>query len=201
MPTRPWQLAVAPLLTLVASVLDDPASNTWSGGPVFLASMGAALGMSSRELFLLDRGYSRTRWPLAIASGLLAVFYLGRLAAFLLGGQHGDLFTVFFGTSVTTLITMVLLIVVSFSMAALSTEQRGRDLKARASRSSAELAHAAQVQRNLLPPTSPEVPGYEVAGALVPSRGVSGDFFDWRATEDGLAFTVADVMGKGSARR
>lgn len=42
------------------------------------------------------------------------------------------MFVVFFGSSVTTLLTMVLLIAVSFSMAALSSEQATKDLSARA---------------------------------------------------------------------
>lgn len=53
------------------------------------------------------------------------------------------------------------------------------------------------VQRRLLPQRVPDLPGYEVAGACVPSGAVSGDFFDWQRTPDGLVVTLADVMGKG----
>jgi hypothetical protein len=61
----------------------------------------------------------------------------------------------------------------------------------------AELNRAAEVQRALLPRKVPTLPGYEVAGACLPARFVGGDFFDWYAIEGGMAFTVADVMGKG----
>ncbi|MGK5115467.1 PP2C family protein-serine/threonine phosphatase [Geodermatophilus sp. CPCC 205506] len=65
---------------------------------------------------------------------------------------------------------------------------------------STELEHAAEAQRALLPRTSPELPGHEVAGMCLPSRAVGGDFYDWEALPDGdLALTVADVMGKGFA--
>jgi serine phosphatase RsbU (regulator of sigma subunit) len=65
---------------------------------------------------------------------------------------------------------------------------------------SAELDQAAEVQRRLLPRRSPEVPGYEVAGACLPSRGVGGDFLDWYGSPDGhLTVTLGDVMGKGMA--
>jgi hypothetical protein len=65
---------------------------------------------------------------------------------------------------------------------------------------SAELEQAAEVQRRLLPRHSPQIPGYEVAGACLPSRGVGGDFFDWYCTpDDELAVTLGDVMGKGLA--
>jgi hypothetical protein len=46
-----------------------------------------------------------------------------RWVAFMLEGQHGPTFLGVFGSAVTTMVTMVLLVVVSFSMAALSSEQ------------------------------------------------------------------------------
>jgi hypothetical protein len=60
-----------------------------------------------------------------------------------------------------------------------------------------ELERAAEVQRGLLPHAAPELPGYDVAGACLPSRQVGGDLFDWYAVPGGQAFTLADVMGKG----
>jgi hypothetical protein len=64
---------------------------------------------------------------------------------------------------------------------------------------SAELFHAAEVQRKLMPERPPVVPGYDFAGACVPSRGVGGDFFDWYHTDRGVVMTLGDVMGKGVA--
>jgi hypothetical protein len=60
-----------------------------------------------------------------------------------------------------------------------------------------ELERAADVQRGLLPQITPDLPGYELAGRCLPSRQVGGDLFDWYALPGGIAFTVADVMGKG----
>lgn len=60
-----------------------------------------------------------------------------------------------------------------------------------------ELQRAARVQAGLLPRTVPDVPGYGVAGACLPVRGVGGDFFDWALADGRLTFTLADVMGKG----
>jgi serine phosphatase RsbU (regulator of sigma subunit) len=63
---------------------------------------------------------------------------------------------------------------------------------------SAELEHAAAVQRGLLPARRPRIHGYDVAGVCLPSRAVGGDFLDWYPTRDGgLAVTLGDVMGKG----
>ena len=74
---RPWQLAAGPAATAVASVLDHPATNVWAGGPVYLGFMAVLIGLASRELFLLERDYSRVHRPLAVGAGILAVFYAG----------------------------------------------------------------------------------------------------------------------------
>jgi sigma-B regulation protein RsbU (phosphoserine phosphatase) len=194
----PWWLVVAPavLVTAVSSV-DSPATNDWSAGPLFLALMAALIGLSSREFALLDAAYSRTRWPLLLASGALSAYYGGRLVAFVATGPRSDLFMDWFGTPPTALITLVLLVVVSFSMASLSGEQAAKAAAARAAVSREELVEGGGVQRRLLPRGVPDLPGYEVAGACVPSGAVSGDFFDWQRTPDGLVVTLADVMGKG----
>lgn len=60
-----------------------------------------------------------------------------------------------------------------------------------------ELDRAADVQRGLLPQVTPELDGYDLAGRCLPSRHVGGDLFDWYPMPGGMAFTVADVMGKG----
>ena len=46
----PLTFAAAPAVTLVASVLDSPATNTWAGGSVFLASMGLMFGLATRDV-------------------------------------------------------------------------------------------------------------------------------------------------------
>jgi len=128
-----WSLLAGPLVTGVVSVLDHPATNNWSGGAVLLGMMGLMLGLSSRELFRLDVDYSRVHRPLAYGSALLGLFYLGRLVAFLLDGQEGPVFVTYFGSVVTTLLTSVILVLASFTMAEVSNEQLTRDLRARAS--------------------------------------------------------------------
>jgi len=133
-PPPTWAFIGIPLVTLIASVLDNPATNTWSGGPVFLAAMGLTIGLASHELWRLEPGYSRVRIPMAVAAGGMSVFYLLRWVAFVVEGQNGPTFVTVFGSAVTTLVTMVLLVVVSFSMAALSSEQQTRALRVVASR-------------------------------------------------------------------
>jgi diguanylate cyclase (GGDEF)-like protein len=134
--SRPaWlQLTAAPLLTLLASALDDPAADSWSGGAVFLGMMALSIGLASWELWRLPSSYSKVQAPLAVSSGLVAILYLARCLAFVVEGPDGYVFTTYFGSGTTTLVTMLLLVVVSFSAAALSAEQIATDLRARADR-------------------------------------------------------------------
>ena len=61
-----------------------------------------------------------------------------------------------------------------------------------------EFALAHEIQQRLLPESPPDVPGYELYGSNVPSRQVSGDYFDFRARSDGKIYAaIADVCGKG----
>src|SRR5436190_14740855 len=61
-----------------------------------------------------------------------------------------------------------------------------------------ELARAAEMQADLLPPSHPRIPGFEVAAMCLPAREVGGDFYDWQQLPSGkLSLTVGDVMGKG----
>ncbi len=62
-----------------------------------------------------------------------------------------------------------------------------------------ELAEAGRVQHTFIPTHSPEVPGYDISGVLLPARETSGDFFDFIDLDDGkLGIAVADVGDKGA---
>ncbi|MHA7263380.1 GGDEF domain-containing protein [Arthrobacter sp. TMN-37] len=128
------QLAAAPLLTALASALGHPAVNPWSGGEVFLAMMSLLFGLAAWAVWRPAPHLVRTQLPLAVASGFLSVFYLGRAVAFVVGGVDGRVFQTLFGSAVTTLITLTLLVVVSFTMAALSNDQVTRNLRRKAAR-------------------------------------------------------------------
>jgi sigma-B regulation protein RsbU (phosphoserine phosphatase) len=78
------------------------------------------------------------------------------------------------------------------------TRRNLRAAQLQAEVATAELRRAAQIQRYLLPTDAAPLPGYQTAGACIPSAAVGGDFFDWYPIEDGLGFTLGDVMGKGA---
>lgn len=63
-----------------------------------------------------------------------------------------------------------------------------------------EIVQAAVVQQALLPTTTATLnPSFAATGICLPSKHVGGDFYDWFPTNDGAAFTLGDVMGKGVA--
>jgi sigma-B regulation protein RsbU (phosphoserine phosphatase) len=61
-----------------------------------------------------------------------------------------------------------------------------------------EVRLVSQIQIELLPKASPEVPGYDIAGRNVPARVVGGDYFDFIPVErDKMCVCLGDVSGKG----
>ncbi len=61
-----------------------------------------------------------------------------------------------------------------------------------------DLELARDIQRILLPSTSPDIPGFEISGINIPARQVSGDYFDYIKVDDQhFGVVIADVSGKG----
>jgi sigma-B regulation protein RsbU (phosphoserine phosphatase) len=70
-------------------------------------------------------------------------------------------------------------------------------LQAKEQATSTELEQASVIQQSLLPRGGVGATGYDFAGVCLPSKAISGDFFDWYAADSGFALTLGDVMGKG----
>ncbi|MCU0981576.1 MAG: PAS domain-containing protein [Pirellulaceae bacterium] len=61
-----------------------------------------------------------------------------------------------------------------------------------------ELTAAQSIQEHMLPHSAPSVPGYEIAGALLPAEFAAGDFYDYlRLPDNSLGVVVGDVCGHG----
>ena len=82
--------------------------------------------------------------------------------------------------------------------AAITLADRYTDTFARAQRRRQPRA-AAEIQQSLLPPRIARVTGGEVAGNVLPSYEVAGDWFDVVENADGVWITLADGLG-GSTR-
>lgn len=61
-----------------------------------------------------------------------------------------------------------------------------------------QLEVARQVQLELLPPSDPVLPGFDISAYNFPTEEVSGDYYDWvRIYDDQIGIVIADVAGKG----
>lgn len=66
------------------------------------------------------------------------------------------------------------------------------------SRMSSELNIAAEIQQQLLPKQSPQVPGLEVVTKTRPAVEIGGDSFDYIPAKDATYFYIGDVTGHGA---
>ncbi len=61
-----------------------------------------------------------------------------------------------------------------------------------------QLALAGEVQRRMIPQSPPQLPGFDIDTAYVPTYELSGDFFDFIPLGDGReGIVLCDVVGKG----
>ena len=104
----------------------------------------------------------------------------------------------FFALGVLILVALVL------TRFAPATEPEPRQLlnahedQAERERLKAEFNVARKAQENLLPASSPNIPGFGIAALCRPARECGGDLYDFIPLADGkLGIVVADVAGKG----
>jgi serine phosphatase RsbU (regulator of sigma subunit) len=67
-----------------------------------------------------------------------------------------------------------------------------------AARRRKETRAAAELQQGLLPPRIARMGGGELAGSVLPSYEVGGDWFDYVENRDGAWLAIADGAGKGA---
>lgn len=136
------QLAVVPVIVLLASLMDTSQENIWPAGELFLGGMSLMFGCSAVAIRSLRRSSARASSEqvrfavnaILVASVVVSVFYLGRTLSFIAVGPDHALFARGFGTEATTLLLMILLVVVTFGMSALSHEQQISELRRMATR-------------------------------------------------------------------
>lgn len=130
----PWQLLPAPLVAAIASALDDPGANVWSGGLLYLGLTTAAITLAAVELWFANPTRSRITKFLSIMAGATAAYYLGRTITYAVEGPTGEFFRTYFGYAPAALMHLILLVAVSSTMNTLSNKQLITRLRERAER-------------------------------------------------------------------
>jgi AcrR family transcriptional regulator len=67
-----------------------------------------------------------------------------------------------------------------------------------AARRRKDMDPAAELQQSLIPPRIARVGGGEIAGSVMPSYDVGGDWFDYVENRDGTWIAIADAAGRGA---
>jgi serine phosphatase RsbU (regulator of sigma subunit) len=79
-----------------------------------------------------------------------------------------------------------------------SAALREADARRQVERFEHDLEIARSIQQSLLPRTTPEIDGFEIAGWNLPADQTGGDYYDWQLLPDGrLIVALADVTGHG----
>ncbi|MET1065647.1 MAG: GGDEF domain-containing protein [Arthrobacter sp.] len=126
---RPWLLGIPATAAVAIDAAVRYSDDARIGSIVLLALMGTAIGLASVELWReRARSWHLVR-SLAVATAVSAVYYLSRTAGLAVLGPADPLFQVLFGTGVTLLMSMILLVVVSASITALNYARRTEDLQ------------------------------------------------------------------------
>ncbi|WP_408898846.1 GGDEF domain-containing protein [Nocardioides sp. R1-1] len=135
-------LLALPALVLVVTVFDHPGRDIWAGGTIFLIGMALSFGLASWELRQVLRegaeaedGWEQHRFSLGavlVVASAVAVFYSLRALVFVAVGPEHPAFRFGFGSQVTTLLSMAMLVVVTFSMSSLSHLQQTSELRVQA---------------------------------------------------------------------
>jgi phosphoserine phosphatase RsbU/P len=81
---------------------------------------------------------------------------------------------------------------------AVDNAQRIRSERRKMDSLNEEASEARRIQQNLLPRTTPKIPGFVLEAEWVPAGAVGGDWYDYIPVRDGrLMLVLADVSGKG----
>lgn len=114
---------MGPLLAMAAAAFAPGPFNAWSGGIVFL-SLFAAYSLATGVEFWNHTGFRyRSAIMLAGSCGLDGIFYAARAVALWAYGPDDPFFQTYFGSEIATVVVMLIIIISSFSLAALGKEQ------------------------------------------------------------------------------
>jgi serine phosphatase RsbU (regulator of sigma subunit) len=195
-----WALVGVAVAAGIVLVSEIPLEAALKLSVLFAEVVGFTSLVSARLIFPL-----LTRLPYALSlflqllTGLTGAVF-GSIAVFAL---EPLLFVNRFNTvALIVLVNAALAVVIGIAVYTYDTmrrqlEQSHRELRHKEALDR-ELSIARDVQQQLLPQSTPEVPGLELAGVCRPAIGVGGDYFDFlMVDETRTGLVIADVSGRG----
>lgn len=131
-PVFVWPLLVLGVLTTAVSLIGRSVGDTAPGQAAWLIAMGIAISAAAVEL----RTRHSSQWhdvrSFAIMATLAAVYFLARAVGVLTLGPTNPVFLSVFGTGVTFLVAILLLVSATSTMTALNNAQRTAQLREQA---------------------------------------------------------------------
>lgn len=143
-PTAWWQLYPAGVAVFAFALMDRRDDGTLPGTPALLTAMVVMFTLTARELWKYSQNphVSRDREivpgarvgvvVMALASALIAVFYAVRLGVFAVLGPTSHFYLTWTGPVTTTLFILILLVVVTHTVGALSQLESSHEWRRRA---------------------------------------------------------------------
>jgi hypothetical protein len=109
--------------TAAAAELEPARADGWQGALVMFGCLILFAGAGSIECLRGELLTRRPAWGLAFVLALQALFFVSRTTAFLVVGPDSPLFLGWFGTVVTSIVTVVLIIVATVATSVLLAER------------------------------------------------------------------------------
>lgn len=143
LPALRWVSYSIPLVVLMVAYLGNPATNRWAGNWLLFLTMSVFFSFAARDMWMAwharraspdwtHDGEARVALIVnALASTILAVFYVWRTIIYLITGPEGVVFTTTVGGGPTAVVLMLTLVAVTFSGAALGYDQQTQELRRR----------------------------------------------------------------------
>ena len=216
---RRWTLVLAGIY-VTAEIVDIPVLFFWQyAGKVMVWTDAITTAIYTVAplyiVAILIGGLRRRRqmdlWPLAM------VVFLAGLWSFLIGSlsqglqiTHWDKLVAWmqqigfslgdyhFRTS--AILNILSFVILLFTVAREQYRERRRQaqMEREKDRLARDLEIAREIQRGLLPKTTPAIPGYQIAGWNEAADETGGDYFDWLQLSDGrFVVSIADATGHG----
>ena len=113
------------LVTALAAVVAGPDGGDWAGGVVMLLGVAVFATLAGLEALTGRMRRNLNARILATLMLIVGVYYAARAVVFVIASPDSELFRNYFGTEVTTFVTILFVIVASTSMSILRAERSG----------------------------------------------------------------------------